>query len=84
MENPQLAIASFFRQTLGIVVTVDVTSAEAATMSDDDVTALRELGVSDAMLDVVRVTAALPNRVMRLDFDRQTVTVFQGHPPDLR
>lgn len=71
----QLAIVQVFRM-LGIVVLLDITAAEAATLSVDDVAALRELGATDPMLDDLRAQAAhAPGRVFELDFEAQRVTV---------
>lgn len=72
----QLAIVDGLRR-LGIFVLLSVTAAEARTLSDEDVAALRELGATDALLDDLRGQAqqAPPGRVFSLDFERQAVTI---------
>ena len=72
----QLAICDLFRR-LEIVVLLSVTAAEVATLSDEDVAAMRSLGATDGLLAALRAQAqaAPDDRIFALDFDAQTVTI---------
>lgn len=72
----QLLIVAAFR-SFGAFVLLSITAAEATTLSDDDVAALKELGATDALLDDLRARAqqAAPDRIFELDFEQQTVSV---------
>lgn len=72
----QLAIVQVFRE-LGLRVRLSLTRAEAATLSVDDVEALKELGAGPRLLDDVRALGLLgSDEILEVDFETQSVTVM--------
>jgi hypothetical protein len=75
----QLGIVGLLR-SLAFDVTLSITSAEAATLSPEDLAALRELGATDALLEQLRTLAreGPEHVVFEVNFTQQTVTVSAG------